>query len=288
MDTAISPPREIAGLSELAGSYRVLLCDVWGVLHNGERAHADAVEALIAFRRAGGIVLLISNAPRPGAAVDDQLVKFGVDLECRDGIITSGDAAHAYVAERPGAKIYHLGPAWDHFIYEDLPVRLVGLDEADYVGCVGLVDDRTETVADYEPLLQAMAERDLTMLCANPDLVVERGSQIVPCAGALAARYEELGGKAVIVGKPHRPIYQQAMARIAELAGRSVEPDEVLAIGDGIGTDLIGANSFGLDVLFVATGIHAGDHQSGEAEAVGRLLASKGASATAFTHRLRW
>lgn len=288
MVTVISPPREIARLSEFAGAYRVLLCDVWGVLHNGERAHADAVEALIAFRRAGGVVLLISNAPRPGAAVDDQLVRFGVDLECRDGIITSGDAAHAYVAERPGARIYHLGPDWDDFIYEGLPVSLVGLDEADYVGCVGLVDDRTEAVADYEPLLRAMAERDLTMLCANPDLVVERGTQIVPCAGALAARYEELGGKAIIVGKPHRPIYEQSMALIAELAGRPVNREEILAIGDGIRTDLVGANGFGLDVLFVATGIHAGDHQPGEAEAVGRLLATKGASATAITHRLCW
>lgn len=288
MDIDVAPPPEIARLSEFSRSYDVLLCDVWGVLHNGEHAHPAAVEALISFRRRGGTVLLISNAPRPGAAVDEQLLKFGIDLECRDGIVTSGDAAHAYVAERPGAAIYHLGPDWDHFIYEGLPVRLAPLDEADYVGCVGLIDDRTETVADYEPLLGRMAARDLTMLCANPDLVVERGTQIVPCAGALAARYQELGGKAVIVGKPHRPIYERAMARIADLAGHPVDLSRVLAIGDGIGTDLVGANAFGLDVLFVTAGIHAGDHQPGEPEAIGGLLASKGASATAFTHRLLW
>jgi len=290
MDAPAALPRAIAGLSEIADGYRALLCDVWGVIHNGVAARKPAVEALKTFRDRGGVVLLISNAPRPGRDVDRQLVGFGVDLACRDGIITSGDAARAELAKRPGARVYHLGPDWDHFIYEGLDVTLTGLDEAELISCVGLVDDRTETVADYEGLLSDMAARHLPMLCANPDLVVERGDQLVPCAGALAARYRELGGEAVIVGKPHAPIYREARAAIDRLAGEPVAERDILAIGDGIGTDIVGANGVGLDALLITSGVHAADSGSGDdaAGAVARLLAKQSARTSAFMPRLVW
>lgn len=291
MDSPLTFPRELVGLGEIASGYRVLLCDVWGVLHNGIAAHPAAVDALMRFRNGGGTVLLISNAPRPGEAVDDQLIRFGVDLRCRNGIITSGDAAKAFLAERPGAKVYHLGPDWDHFIYKGLDLELTGLDDAELVSCVGLVDDANETVADYEDRLQTMADLSLPMLCANPDLVVERGDQLVPCAGALAARYQELGGEAVIVGKPHRPIYERALAEIQRLAGSDIEKRDILAIGDGVGTDMVGATGFGLDAFFIASGIHAGDtsdHPASAAQAVGELLGASGARAIGFVPMLSW
>lgn len=290
MDTTTALPRAITGLSEIAGTYRALLCDVWGVIHNGVAAHAEAVEALKAFRARGGNVLLISNAPRPGDAVERQLTGLGVDLACRDGVITSGDVAKATLAEKPGARVFHMGPDWDHFVYEGLNITLTDLANADIVSCVGFVDDTTETVADYEELLRGAVARKLPMLCANPDLVVERGNQLVPCAGALAARYRELGGEANVVGKPHAPIYNQALAAIDRIAGKPVARSAVLAIGDGIGTDVIGANSAGLDVLFITGGVHAADAATGGdgANAIADLLDSGSARAAAWMPRLIW
>lgn len=283
-------PRRITGLSEIATPFRAVLCDVWGVVHNGVEPYPEAVDALIRYRQTGGIVMLISNAPRPRPALEEQLRQFGVDKECWDGLITSGDVAKAVLSEHVGARVYHLGPDWDHYIYEDLDVELCDLDSADIVSCVGFVDDRTETVDDYEDLLREMEERGLPMLCANPDLVVERGDQLVPCAGAIAARYLEIGGEAMIVGKPHPPIYERALADIGALAGAPIAPEEILAIGDGAGTDIFGANQAGLPALFVASGIHAGEYDSngGAEAAIGQLLENHDAHAAAFLPRLRW
>ena len=216
MTNASRPPR-IAGLSRISADYRALLCDVWGVIHNGIAHFPAAATALKNFRAGGGHVLLVSNAPRPNAVVVDQLDRFGVPREAYDGVLTSGDVAREFLAARPGLKVLPIGPERDNPIYDGLPIELVREDDAGFVACTGLLDDDTETPDDYAAQLRRLAERRLPMLCINPDIVVERGDRLLWCAGALAERYAALGGEVVMVGKPHAPIYRTALARLSAL-----------------------------------------------------------------------
>jgi HAD superfamily hydrolase (TIGR01459 family) len=250
-------PALVEGLQPLAGRYDLVLCDVWGVLHNGVKAHEAASEALMRFRGGGGLVVLVSNAPRPGGAIQIQLDGFRVPRQAYDAIVTSGDLTRLAIEERLDRIVHHIGPPRDMPIYQDLGVRFGPIETADYVVCSGFEDDETETAEDYRPRLQAMLARRLWMVCANPDLVVERGDAIVPCAGAIAQVYEEMGGDVYYAGKPHAPIYERAIAIASDLAGRTIAKDRVLAIGDAIRTDIAGAAGFGIDSLLVARGIHA-------------------------------
>lgn len=266
MSTTPAPIPTLQGLAEVADRYDLILCDVWGVLHDGQTAHTAAGEALIRFRGLPGArprrVVLVSNAPRPGDGVGRILDRFGVPREAYDAILTSGDLTHDLIAARPGARIRHLGPERDLGIFQGLDLSLVPETEADLVVCTGLFDDRSETPDDYRPELERLAARGLTMICANPDLVVESGNRLIPCAGLLAAAYAEIGGPVVYAGKPHRPVYEAALAKGAALtgaalAGASVDPARVLAIGDAIRTDIAGARGVGIASLLVARGIHA-------------------------------
>ena len=250
--------------ASLAQRYDVWLCDIWGVLHNGVAAFASAVEACRQFRRAGGVVILISNAPRPFGAVATQIAGFGVPADSYDGIVTSGDVTRALLSDRaedraPFQRVFHLGPERDLPIFEGLQVRRVEPERAEIVVCSGLYDDETETPDDYAALFDRLLRRNLKMICANPDIVVGRGEQLVYCAGALAVAYEKMGGDVVYAGKPHGPIYDLALAMAAEKRGAPVAEHRVLAIGDGLATDLRGAALRGLDALFVAGGMHKGD-----------------------------
>jgi HAD superfamily hydrolase (TIGR01459 family) len=248
----------VEGLSALAPHYDLILSDVWGVLHNGLVAFAPASEALTRFRAAGGWVVLVSNAPRPGAGVAAQLDRVGVPRTAWDAIVTSGDLTRTAVIERNGQTVHHLGPPRDCAIFDGLDVTFGDVEAADYVVCSGFRDDETEMVEDYRGSLQRMRERDLWMICANPDLVVERGDRLVPCAGAIAVAYEEIGGRAYYAGKPHRPVYDAALAMGAKLrGGQPVSLDRILAVGDAMRTDIAGAAAFGIDSLLVARGIHA-------------------------------
>jgi HAD superfamily hydrolase (TIGR01459 family) len=250
----------IEGLSALAPRYDLILSDVWGVLHNGLVAFAPASEALTRFRAGGGWVVLVSNAPRPGSGVAEQLDRVGVPRTAWDGIITSGDLTRAAVIERQGQVVHHLGPRRDLGIFEGLDVQFGDVDAADYVVCSGFRNDETETVEDFRGSLERMRERDLWMICANPDLVVERGDRLVPCAGAIALAYEDIGGGVFYAGKPHRPVYEAALALGAKLRGGEPVPlRRVLAVGDAMRTDIAGAAAFGIDALFVARGIHAAE-----------------------------
>jgi HAD superfamily hydrolase (TIGR01459 family) len=254
--TASAQPALVEGLQPLADRYDLILCDVWGVLHNGLKAYEAASEALTRFRRRGGQVVLVSNAPRPGAAIMTQLDGFKVPREAYDAVVTSGDLTRLAIQERLDKVVHHIGPPRDMPVYEGLAVRFGSIEEADYVVCSGFDNDETETVADYRLRLEAMLERGLLMVCANPDLVVERGPVILPCAGAIALSYEDMGGSVFYAGKPHGPVYDRALAVAAELSGRPVAKDRVLAIGDAIRTDIAGAAAFGIDSLLVARGIH--------------------------------
>ncbi|MGH1570549.1 TIGR01459 family HAD-type hydrolase [Methylobacterium sp. P31] len=256
-----APIPTLDGLAEVADRYDLILCDVWGVLHDGQKAHGPAGEALIRFRGLPGArsrrVVLVSNAPRPGDGVQRILDRFGVPREAYDAILTSGDLTHDLIAARPGARIRHLGPERDLGIFQGLDLTLVLEEEADLIVCTGLFDDRSETADDYRPELTRLAARGLTMICANPDLVVESGNRLIPCAGLLAAAYAEIGGAVIYAGKPHRPVYDAALAKGGALGGAAVDPGRVLAIGDAIRTDIAGARGFGVASLLVARGIHA-------------------------------
>jgi HAD superfamily hydrolase (TIGR01459 family) len=252
-------PRTLNRLDEIVGPYSVLLCDVWGVVHNGVAAFPNAVAALGRARAAGKTVVLVTNAPRPGSVIEGHLERLGVPRESWDRIVSSGDVTRHLIAES-ARQIFHIGTEADLAIYDGLDVELVEEFEASAVVCTGLFDDEVERPEDYTEMLMRLRARDLPFICANPDIVVERGDRLIWCAGALARDYAHLGGRTLIAGKPHKPIYDEALAAAAEVLGREVEPREVLAIGDGMLTDVKGAAGLGIDVLFVTAGIHAAEY----------------------------
>jgi HAD superfamily hydrolase (TIGR01459 family) len=278
--------RRIAGLKELAGECDSLLCDVWGVLHNGIASFPPAVDALLKFREVIGPVGLITNAPRPAQPIRMQLKRLGVPDEAYDLLISSGDVTRTVIAERPGAKLLHVGPDRDLPLFEGLDAVFASEEEAELVICTGLLDDTTETPDDYRPLFERLVGRDLVLVCANPDIVVERGGQLFYCAGALARLYAQMGGEAMLVGKPHAPIYDAAKRGLAEIGG-----ERILAVGDGLPTDIRGAVENRIPVLFVTGGIHAADfgpHAEPDGARVAARLHAEGLDAIAYIPALRW
>lgn len=244
----------------IAGRYRAMLCDVWGCYHDGVSPYPSAVEALIRYREAGGLVVLLTNAPRPAASVARFLEGMGAPSESWDAILSSGEACQRAIASgRHGRRFHYVGPGRDLHMLTDVGLDPAPLGEADAVLCTGLADDATETPEDYAPRIAEWVARELPLLCANPDIVVDRGSQRLWCAGALAEAHRKAGGEVISFGKPHRPIYDEAMAVLAELAGEPVPREAVLALGDGIATDVAGAIGAGLDVVFVAGGLAAAE-----------------------------
>ena len=279
-------------IEPLARGYDVLLCDIWGVVHNGIAAFPDACAALTRFRQGGGTVILVTNAPRASDAVVRILDRMQVAHEVYDAIVSSGDVTRGIVGRRAGQRVFHLGPERDHSIFTGLDVNFAPLASADYVVCSGLFDDTVETPDNYRDMLKAMRERGLFMVCANPDIVVERGDTLVYCAGALADAYAALGGEVLYCGKPHAPIYDMALSTAAALrGGRIPARDRVLAIGDSVRTDLKGAAAFGLDVMFVTSGLHAEHYGSREApdlKALNQVFAEAGVAPKAVMSGLKW
>jgi len=288
---SVSAPPFTTHFSTLASAYDVVLCDVWGVVHNSLVAFADACTALTRFRRQGGTVVLITNAPRPAEVVMTLLDQLEVPRAAYDAIVSSGDVTRAIIAARAGQSAFHVGPGRDVPIFEGLDAPLAPIESADYVVCSGLFDDTTESPQDYGALIAAMRERGLTMVCANPDIVVERGDKLVYCAGAIADLYAAAGGNVLYAGKPYRPIYEQALAVARSLRDREAEQPRLLAIGDSVRTDLKGAAAFGIDCLFVTAGIHAeelGGRDRPDAAALGEVFAAAGLAPKAVMQRLVW
>jgi HAD superfamily hydrolase (TIGR01459 family) len=282
-------PAILSGLREIAPDYDAIICDVWGVLHNGRAAYPDAAHALRRFRAERGPVILLTNAPRPVGDIEQMFERFGVPLDCFDAIVTSGVAAREDLARRAKGrvlKMLHLGPERDCGVFAGLPVESVAVEQADIALNTGLYDDDIETPGDYAPILAAMKARGLVMLCANPDIVVERGDKLIWCAGALARDYEKLGGTVVYYGKPHKPIYETVLALAEKIAGRKIL--RPLAIGDGADTDLRGANRMGIDALFIAQGVHAAQLGDLTADGVAQLFAVPGVHAEAAMRALVW
>jgi HAD superfamily hydrolase (TIGR01459 family) len=270
-------------IAEIAGRYDVLLCDIWGVIHNGAESYPGACAALAEWRDTVGPVILISNAARPHPEVTVQLDGLGVPREAYSAAVTSGDVTRVLLAERAPGPAFKIGPSRDAPLYAGTGVRFAPLDEAAFVAVTGPNDDEVETPEDYRAVLTEAAARRLPMICANPDKVVQRGPRLIYCGGALADLYQTLGGAVTMAGKPHPPIYRAALAKAAALAERPVDPARVLAIGDGIVTDVAGANTQGLDVLFIAAGIHGAETRGADggldAAAAQRLLAASDAHA---------
>lgn len=288
----VSAPLLVPGLAALAPAYSGVLCDVWGVLHNGVAAFENAHKALSTYRKeTGGSVVLITNAPRPSAPIHTQLASLGVARDAYDDIVTSGDVTRDLLTANAGSTLFHMGPDRDLPLYEGTGVVLGSEKDAQIISCTGLFHDETETPDDYRDRLAALVERGLPMFCANPDIVVERGDRLIWCAGSLARLYEDLGGTVSIMGKPHAPIYQAALTRLDKLRGGPVEKQRVLAIGDGLPTDIRGAVSQDIDVLFVTAGIHAADFGPSDApeeHLIRRRLAEEGLRARAAVPRLTW
>lgn len=254
----------ISSLDETTG-YTALFCDLWGCLHDGVRSFPEAVAALERFRGRGGVVVLLTNSPRPAGDVARQLDQLGTTRSCWDAVVSSGDAAQAAMAAGQfGRRVHHIGPERDlgFFLYPDgtpIAVERVPIEKAEGIVCTGLFDDRTETPDDYRAAILYGKTRGLKLLCANPDIVVDVGERRIFCAGAIAAAYAAAGGRSYYFGKPHPPIYGLARERLNEVAGFAVPPDEILCIGDGIATDIQGAMGESLDSLFVTGGLAAAD-----------------------------
>jgi HAD superfamily hydrolase (TIGR01459 family) len=280
-----NPPQIISGLREIAPGHDALVCDVWGVLHNGDKALMPACDALRTFKEKHGPVILLTNAPRPVSDVEELFVKkYGVPLDCYDAIVTSGVATRDDLAKRAKSRrlaMLHLGPERDRGIFDGLNIATVDVDDAEVVLCSGLYDDDTETPADYVELLAKMKARKLPMICANPDWQVQRGGRLVYCAGAIANEYEKIGGEVIYYGKPKTAIYDY----VRRFTGGARNP---LAIGDGMHTDIKGANAAGMEALFIADGVHGEDVTELTGRRLAELFAGAGVYAKAAMRALVW
>lgn len=269
----------IDSIDSIAERYDAVFCDVWGVVHNGRRIFPAAAAALQRLRAAGKIVILLTNVPKPRGPIPEQLDRLGFPRDAYNVIVTSGDAIRAELAKRAPGPMYKIGPEGDRVLWEGLGLSQSPLEQAAFVAISGPNDYR-ETPEDYADVLRQAKARELKMLCANPDIVVRVGEELIWCAGAIAQEYEKLGGRVVMAGKPHAPIYELARRELRTLLDH--EDPRILCIGDGVGTDVAGANAQGLDCLFVAAGIHGETLRSNGAldpEKVERALAEENATA---------
>ncbi len=259
--------RILSEFAEISTDYDLALVDLWGCLHNGREVHAAAEQALMTFRAGSGRVILLTNAPRTWRTVQARLDQMGLSHEAYDAIVTSGDATQqALFTGAVGRNVWHLGPQKDDDLFTDQPdwaaehppITRVGFDVAEGIVCTGLLDDQTEKPDAYRGKLLSAKTRGLKMLCANPDLVVDYGDTRLYCAGALAQLYEEMGGEALYFGKPHPPIYDLAL-RVAAGKGLRFSTERIIAIGDGIATDIRGGQGEGFDTIFITGGLAAGE-----------------------------
>ncbi|MGB8020788.1 MAG: TIGR01459 family HAD-type hydrolase [Candidatus Nanopelagicales bacterium] len=280
--------QRIGAVEELIDRYDAVLCDVWGVLHDGRTVFPGVAQALKGVRAAGVPVLLLTNVPRPSSTMVDSMARLGFPADAWDAAVTSGDVIRVELARRAPGPMHVLGRQTDRALWDGLGLESSGLADARFVAVAGLRGG--ESPDDYAPVLRRARDQDLDLLCANPDVQVRKGGALLWCAGALAQAYEVLGGHVVQAGKPHAPIYERALDVLAGVAGRRIARERILAIGDGIGTDILGANRQGIDALFVATGLHGTSLLDGDEVDLVRAeaaLAAAGAHARYAIARLR-
>jgi HAD superfamily hydrolase (TIGR01459 family) len=289
----MTAPQLINGLSDLSSQYDVVLSDIWGVIHDGVASFPGACDALARFNAEVGPTVLISNAARPSTAVYSQLDSLGVPRASWRGFVSSGDATRGLLAELAPGPAWKIGPTErDWPLYDGLGIAFSSIEDATFIACTGPDDDEVETPEDYRTRLAAAAARNLPMICANPDKVVQRGDKLIYCGGALGDLYETLGGTVRMAGKPHAPIYDLALAEAEKLLGKPLDRRRVLCVGDGIVTDVLGATNQGLDCVFIARGIHGnaaiGDHGKLDPTLTQALLARDGGQAKWAMADLVW
>ena len=248
---------KINNFSEIFEKYDSIICDIWGVIHNGQELFSSSVDCLYDLKNKGYPIILVSNAPRPGEEIKLILEKMGLKKNCYDKIITSGDLTQKILNDGSlGQNCYHIGPDRDLKIFEGIRVNRVNFDKSDFIFITGLFNDEEEDENTYLPLLEESKKRNLKLLCANPDIWVQRGNQLIPCAGAISKKYESIGGKVINIGKPFQPIFDEAIKNIDSLGKGNFS--STIVIGDGIDTDIKGANDYKLDSLLTLGGLFSG------------------------------
>jgi len=243
-------------ITEIIKKYKVILCDVWGVLHNGKYQFTNAVNSLLKYSELGGYIVLITNAPRPSIDVARQLNQMGINQHCYDLIISSGDVTRFWLQSLNQIPLYHLGPERDKSIFVNLDINFSKPEHCQSLLCTGLYDDEMDKLDDYNDLLNLFLDKKIVMHCANPDLTVIREGKTVLCAGSLAKYFADKGGQVNYFGKPFKYIYEYAIKEITKNSNFKVKKSEILAIGDGLKTDILGAGNFGIDSFFILDGVH--------------------------------
>ncbi len=279
--------RFIDGLSEIADHYDALICDAWGVIHNGRALAPGAAEAMTRFRQSRGPIVILTNAPKPSDLIPAQLDKLGLPREAWDAIVTSGDSTRAEIERFMPAPAYRIGPSFDDPLFEGMGVNFTAIEAADFIICTGLNDGFTEEPDQYHALLKSAADRGLPMVCANPDIQVNWGGRLMWCAGALAQIYESYRGKVVYGGKPFPAIYELARNAVDEARVPQAPTPRLLAVGDGLMTDILGANNAGIDALLIAGagGLHEG---ASEQATIVDKLTREGLRVAAIMEGLKW
>ncbi len=282
----MNAPNLIQGLSEIAPRYDAMACDAWGVIHNGKTLLPGVADAMQRFRAERGPIVILTNAPKPSSVIPGQLDRLGLPRDAWDAIVTSGDVTRAEIEARAGAPAYRIGPSFDDPLFEGVDVAFVpDIADASFIVCTGLNDGFTEEPESYRKLLSGAARRGLTMVCANPDIQVNWGGRLMWCAGALAEVFAEYGGEVVFAGKPFAPAYRLVAEKIEHVRGD--KEARILAVGDGLKTDILGANNAGLDAVLVAGDGGLLEGAGGLEDAAAQLRALD-LAATAIMTGLRW
>jgi HAD superfamily hydrolase (TIGR01459 family) len=274
----------LTGIAEISEGRKAWFCDVWGVLHDGVTVFVPAIEACRAFKRRGGEVILVSNSPKPSPDVLARLDELGVPRDCFTALVTSGDVTRSFVEAYASEPLFHLGPEDDKGIFDGLAVEFAPASKAAAVVCTGFFDEDRERPEAYDDMLRAFAERRAPMICANPDRFVERGPELLPCAGLLAERYASLGQTVIQAGKPHRPIYEAAARKLS----KPLASNAILAIGDGIATDIEGAAAQGIDSVYIASRVHMAEGGLSRLGEANSLFAGRPFRPAAAMPCLRW
>ena len=251
----------IKTFSEISDKYTAVICDLWGCLHNGVESFPEALRALEDFKASNGKVVLVTNAPRPIANVEHQIASLGIKETHYDMLLTSGELTSNYIDKisENQLSIFHIGGKRHHSIYKDMihekkiSIEVENIAHSDLIVCTEPFNPSKDQLSDYDNTLKAGIDKDLTLLCANPDLVVDVGDKREMCAGSLALMYKEMGGNVIYFGKPHKNIYQEVYSFLNKVCESKVK--SILCIGDGLTTDIRGANNEKLDSLLVVGGL---------------------------------
>ena len=283
MNKNLQEIKKINNFQDIEDNYDALICDVWGVIHNGRELFEGINDCLVNFRSKQKPVVLLSNAPRPSKYIERMLNQLGLDRKSYNEIVTSGDLTMSVLNESHyGSKCYHIGPDRDLNIFDGVNVSRVSFEEADFLFVTGLFDDETEDENSYSSILDESKKRNLKLVCANPDIVVQRGEKLIPCAGAISKKYKEIGGKVVNIGKPFSPIFDKAVNLIKGI--NENQNPRIVVIGDGLETDIKGANILKMDSLLVLGGLFASESERNIIE----VLKKKNIFPSYYTEELKW